>query len=92
MAVDDRPEAGGDLVERLVPGDTTELPLPLPAGAPLGEEEPPRRTRVVEEAVHLGAEGAARERVPGVAAERDCLAVADGDDPTARVRAVESAN
>jgi hypothetical protein len=80
-----------DLAERLVPGDPLEPPFALRADAPERVEQPVGRARVVEVAGDLGAQGAAGERVLGVAAEVDGLAVAHRHDPGAAVRAVERA-
>ena len=92
VALDDRPPAGRDLAQRLVPGDPREAPLALLPGAAHGPQEPIGLARVLEVAVHLLAQGAARIGVLAVAQELDRAAVLHGDDPATGVGAVERAD
>ena len=81
----------GDLVQRLVPRDPLELARALRADAAQRVQQPVRRARVLEVAVDLRAQRAGGERVLAVAPQPHGLAVLDGHDPAAAVRAVERA-
>src|SRR6266446_94321 len=91
ITLDDRRPARGDLGQRLVPRDPGEAAFALGADASLGIEEPVGRARVVEEALDLGAQRAARVGMRAVAAQRRCRAVLHRDDPATGVRTIERA-
>src|SRR4029077_2543904 len=92
VALDDRPPAGRDLAQRLVPGDPREAPLALLPGAAHGPQEPVGLLRVLEVALHLLAQGAAVIGVLAVAHQLDRPPVLHGHDPATGVGAVEWAD
>ena len=91
MAVDDGAEAPGDFVDRLVPGDALEAALAFLACAAQGMEQAVGGAGVIEKAVELHAQRAARVGVVAVALQLDGAAALDGDHPTAGVGAVHRA-
>ena len=84
-------EAGRRRLDRLVPADALEAPLALRADSPQRMDDPIGVVQRVEVAVDLGAERAVRERIGAIAAQADCAAVVDIDQPRAGVRAVQRA-
>ena len=82
---DDRLPPGGDLVERLVPGDRRELAGALGAAAPERRGDALRRVHQVGVAVDLAAGETGRVGVIGVALHAHDLAVLDMGDERAHV-------
>ena len=81
-------EAGGDLVERVVPGDALEAAFTLPADAAQWMREATAVVRALDVAIHLCAEEAARERMIGIAGDADGATILDRDEHRARVGAI----
>ena len=80
-----------DVLERLVPGDAHEARLAFRTHALQRMKHAIGVIHALEIVIHLRAEGAARERVLRIAAELRGIAVADFDDPAARIRTVMAA-
>jgi hypothetical protein len=85
---DRRPEPAGDLIQRLVPGDPGELAAALRAGAPHRVQHPVRAVGLVDVVVHLHAQPAAGERMPGVTPHFHRAPAAHRDQHRAGVRAI----
>src|SRR3712207_2922185 len=82
----DLPEAAGDLVQGVVPGDPLELPTALGADAPQRVQHAVLAVDRALVVVHLHAEPAAGERVRAVAANPCGATVLDGHLERAGVR------
>ena len=92
VALDDRPPAGRDLAQRLVPGDPREAPLALLPGAAHGPQEPVGLTACARGSGSPSRTGRRAYRVLAVAQELDRPAVLHGDDPATGVGAIERAD
>src|SRR5262249_13720472 len=92
VACDDVLPAGGDLAERLVPGDPREPSLALSPRPPHRIEEPARVPRVLEEVIDLHAQRAPRVRMRAIAHELHGAAFLHRHHPAARVGTVERAD
>ena len=77
-----------DVGERLVPGDTNEIPLTLPAFALQRVQHAIGVVHALEVVIHLRAERAAGERVRLIARELYGRPIPHFDDPRAGVRTV----
>ena len=84
----DRLPARCDVGERVVPGDALESCVALRSHPAQRVQHPIRVIDTLEVVVHLRAEGAARERMSGIADERPGAAVPDLDDPATGVRTI----
>ena len=83
-----RLEPRADVGERLVPGDTNEIPLTLPADALQRVQHAIGVVHALEVVIHLRAERAAGERVRLIARQLYGRPVPHFDDPRAGVRTV----
>ncbi|MCY1221265.1 hypothetical protein D9M72_333130 [compost metagenome] len=88
IARGDRLQAGGDGVQRLLPGDRRELAFALPADALHRRQQPVRVVGALGVARHLGAQHALRAGMVGIARYLDGTAVLDGDEQGTSVGAV----
>ena len=85
----DRAKPLGDRGEGLLPSDSFESSRSFGTDAPQWVMKPCRSIHAIEISRHFLAKKSACEGMLLVAAEVDCLAVLDGDDHRARIRAIE---